>query len=99
MCIDPSCVVPCRAAPCCAVFPPAVLPRVKGRASDVKGATKDQPVVAITADDTHFLKFHMEGDKVKLEDVQNNTANLLTQGTEVGNTIFYGIDRVLLSGE
>lgn len=55
--------------------------------------------MAITADDTHFLKFHMEGDKVKLEDVQNNTANLLTQGTEVGNTIFYGIDRVLLSGE
>lgn len=88
--ITPLCNVPCS----------AVLPRVKGRAADVKPHTKAAPLEAITADDVHYLRFYMgPNDKVVVEDVQNNTANILGSGQEVGNVIIYGVDKVLLSGK
>jgi hypothetical protein len=81
--------------PCC-----AVLPRVKGKTSDVSGFTKEQPLKGISADRTHFLKFYMgPGDKVIIEDVQNNTASFVADAIDVGNVTIYGIDKVLLSGE
>jgi uncharacterized surface protein with fasciclin (FAS1) repeats len=77
-----------------------VLPRVKGQTSAVKGFTKAAPLEAITADDVHFLRFFMGPDnKVIVEDVQNNTANFVSSGVAVGNSIIYGVDKVLLSGK
>jgi uncharacterized surface protein with fasciclin (FAS1) repeats len=77
-----------------------VLPRIKGRIADVKGASKAAPLEAITADGDHFLRFYMApGDKVVVQDVQNNTATVTAAGTEVGNVIIYPLDKVMLSGE
>jgi uncharacterized surface protein with fasciclin (FAS1) repeats len=78
----------------------AVLPRIKGQASDVKGYSRSKPLEAITADGSHYLQFFMApGGQVVLQDVQNNTATVLGKGREVGNTMLYSIDRVLLSGK
>lgn len=78
----------------------AVLPRIKGQASDVKGYSRSQPLEAITADGTHYLQFFMTPEnEVVLQDVQNNTAKVLSKGREVGNTMLYSIDKVLLSGK
>jgi len=77
-----------------------VLPRVKGRVSDVKDATPAKPLEAVTADNYHFLKFFMgPKDAVVIQDVQNNTAQITGRGVEVGNVMIYGIDKVLLSGD
>lgn len=66
----------------------------------MKGMTQDKPLEAITADGNHFLKFFMSPeDKVVIQDVQNNTANVVGPGVEIGNVMLYGIDKVLLSGE
>lgn len=77
-----------------------MLPRVKGRKADVKGSTRAAPLAAITADDVHFLRFYMGPDdkQVVVEDVQNNTASIVSGPQEVGNVVIYGVDRVLLSG-
>lgn len=77
-----------------------MLPRIKGKPSDVQGATRKQPLVALSADNTHVLRFWMEpGSKVMMEDMQGNTAMLLTKGVDVGaNIVIYGVDRVLMSG-
>lgn len=83
-----------HAVTCC-----AVLPRIKGRASYVQGASRQQPLAALTADGAYFLNFFKGPDnKILVQDVQNNTAQVLGKGTEVGNVIFYGVDKVLLSG-
>jgi uncharacterized surface protein with fasciclin (FAS1) repeats len=66
----------------------------------VKGFNRSQPLEAITADGTHYMQFYIApGNAVVLQDVQNNTANVLGNGTEVGNTMLYSIDKVLLSGK
>lgn len=89
-----------RAVSCFVLCCAAVLPRVKGQTSAVKGFTRAAPLEAITADDVHFLRFFMgPNDKVIVEDVQNNTANFVGTGVEVGNSIIYGIDKVMLSGK
>lgn len=78
----------------------AVIPRVKGQTSDVQGYTKAAPLEAVTADDVHFLRFFMGPDnKVVVQDVQNNTAKIVSKGVDVGNTIIYGLDKVMLSGK
>lgn len=80
-----------------------MLPRVKGKAADVQGATEAKPLEAITADGQHFLNFFMnpkEPDRVLVKDVQGNTGKVLKDsGSEVGNVAIYGIDTVMLSGK
>jgi hypothetical protein len=77
-----------------------VVPRIKGKTSDVAGATRAAPLFAASADGAHHLRLFMGANgSVVLEDTQGNTVPLVTAGTDAGdNIVVYGVNRVLMGG-
>lgn len=83
-----------------------MLPRIKGTTSLVTSAkpppTKANPLIGITADNIHALKFYLANNsRIVVEDLQGNTAGVVPgkANINVGSSVIHGIDKVMLSGE
>lgn len=79
-----------------------VLPRVRGRASDVRNHTKAAPLEARTADGAYSLRFYWDArdNQVVVQDVHGGTAEVIKQAIDAGPlVIIHGLDAVLRNGD